>query len=63
MVDKIKRIKRLRNRRKSGFIFAPYVMMETTPVIIDGGFTPKSLLRSRYALSSPNSNYFSVLVI
>lgn len=62
MIDRIKRIKRLRNRRKSGYVFAPYIMMEITPVIISGDFTPKSVLRSRYALSSPNSNYLSVTI-
>ena len=57
--DLIKGIK-YRRRFKSGYIFVPYIMCQTTP-IISGSFSPKQIVSSRYSLVTSNNNYFETI--
>lgn len=56
-----KLIKKIRERRKlkPGLIFVPYLIAESIPVIISGTFSPKSLLKSRYATKMINNKFYS----
>jgi len=59
-VELNKLIKGIRNRRrlKSGYIFVPYILAESTPTIISGSFSPKSLLKSRYSTTMVDNKYY-----
>ena len=40
----------------SGIVFAPYIIQNTTPVIIEGNFSPRMTLKSRYS-TAPMKNW------
>lgn len=42
---------------EQGYVFAPYIAIETTPVLVDA-FNPSSGITSRYSRREINSNYF-----
>ena len=35
-----------------GIVFAPYIMQTTTPAIVEGNFSPKLALKSRYSTAT-----------
>ena len=56
--DIIKSIKRKRNRGlKRGYIYVPYIMAESTPVVIESNFRPSKKLLNRYGYkTTPKEN-------
>jgi hypothetical protein len=35
-----------------GVVFAPYIMQTTTPAIVEGNFSPRMMLKSRYSTAT-----------
>ena len=35
-----------------GIVFAPYIIQTTTPAIVEGNFTPRMTLKSRYSTTN-----------
>jgi len=33
-----------------GYVWAPYIIKESEPIVIDSNFNPKSVLKSRYGI-------------
>lgn len=46
-----------------GIIFLPYIMAQSPPIIVDSNFATKMLVKSRYKLTSVNSNYYGAIQI
>lgn len=46
---------------EAGYVFAPYIPMQRTPVMIDDSFEPTKGILSRYAGMTINSRYYGTI--
>jgi len=48
----------------TGYVFAPYIPAQLTPVISEfNSFVPKKTIQSRYAATKINTNYYGVVTL
>lgn len=43
----------------SGYVFAPYLMADSVPVVIEGTFSLSKILNSKYASASISHRYYT----
>ncbi len=43
---------------EQGYVYLPYRLEQTVPIIVEGRFAPKMLLKSRYSMVVPNEGFF-----
>lgn len=57
--DIIRSIKRKRNRRglKQGYVYVPYIIAESIPIIVESNFKPKTVLASRYGYTGSSKKH------
>jgi hypothetical protein len=60
--DILKGIRNKRNRLRVGYVYAPYVTVQSISVITNLNF-PKKSLSLKYSTNDINSNYFSKITI
>ena len=41
-----------------GIVFAPYIIQTTTPAIVEGNFTPRMTLKSRYSTTMMGNGFY-----
>jgi len=46
---------------KQGYIYAPYILVEGTPIISDSNYVTKQMIKSRYSTTDINSDYFGII--
>lgn len=46
---------------KQGWIYAPYILVEGTPIISDNNFVTKQMIKNRYSTTDINSDYFGII--
>ena len=51
----------LRFNMKKGYIYAPYVLVDSKPIISDSNYVPKQMIKSRYSTTDINSDYFGII--
>lgn len=61
MIDKVKKIKKIRKKLKAGYIFVPYTFLEMEEMKFSNDFDTKNLLSSRYS-SAILSRYSSIRI-
>ena len=46
-----------------GVIYLPYMLAQSVPIVVEGNFASKTLVKSRYSLSNVNSGNYSTIQI
>ena len=46
---------------KQGYIHAPYILVEGTPILISNGYSPTKMIKSRYSTATINGDYFGII--
>jgi len=41
-----------------GIVFAPYLIQNTTPAIVESNFSPRMTLKSRYSTTTVNNGFY-----
>jgi len=41
-----------------GYVYLPYIIKQKVPIIVEGTFAPRMLIKSRYSQVVPNEGFF-----